>query len=78
MISTEQNIQIRGRDVESGTCIIRRGQQISPGIAGLAAAAGYSTVPVFKKPTVTIIGTGDEIVYQERLFARASCTPAIS
>ena len=57
-----QNIQARGRDVESGTCIMRRGWQISPGIAGLAAAAGHGTVPVFRKPTVAIIGTGDEIV----------------
>jgi molybdopterin molybdotransferase len=43
-------------------CIIRSGRQISPGIVGLLAAAGHSMVPVFKKPTVGIVGTGDEIV----------------
>jgi molybdopterin molybdotransferase len=57
-----RNIQLRGRDVESRTCIIKQGQQVSPGIIGLIAAAGHSMVPVFKNPTVAIIGTGDEIV----------------
>ena len=57
-----RNILPRGRDVESRKCIIKHGQQISPGIIGLIAAAGHSVVPVFKNPTVAIIGTGDEIV----------------
>jgi molybdopterin molybdotransferase len=57
-----RNIQPRGRDVESRKCIIKHGQQISPGMIGLIAAAGHSMVPVFKTPTVAIIGTGDEIV----------------
>lgn len=57
-----QNILRRGRDVESRSCILKNGQQISPGMVGLIAAAGISTVPVFKKPAVAIIGTGDEIV----------------
>ncbi len=57
-----RNILRRGRDVESRTCIIKQGQKLSPGIVGLIAAAGYNMVPVFKNPTVAIIGTGDEIV----------------
>jgi len=57
-----QNILRRGRDVGSRSCILRQGQQISPGIVGLIAAAGHSIVPVFKNPTVAILGTGDEIV----------------
>jgi len=57
-----RNILRCGTDVESRSCIIKRGQQLSPGIVGLIAAAGHSMVPVFKNPTVAIIGTGDEIV----------------
>ncbi|MGA2913453.1 MAG: molybdopterin molybdotransferase MoeA [Methanoregula sp.] len=57
-----RNILPRGRDVESRKCIIKHGQRISPGIIGLIAAAGHSMVPVYKNPTVAIIGTGDEIV----------------
>ena len=57
-----KNILPRGSDVASRTCILRTGQQISPGMAGLLAAAGHSTVPVFRNPFVGIIGTGDELV----------------
>ncbi len=57
-----RNIQPRGSDVECHKCILKQGQQITPGITGLIAAAGHSTVTVFKNPTVAIIGTGDEIV----------------
>jgi molybdopterin molybdotransferase len=57
-----RNILRQGRDVKSCSCIIKQGQHLSPGIVGLIAAAGHSTIPVFKNPTVAIIGTGDEIV----------------
>jgi molybdopterin molybdotransferase len=56
------NILRRGRDVTSRKCIIRSGQQISPAVMGLLAAAGYNVIPVFRNPVVGIVGTGDEIV----------------
>lgn len=56
------NILPRGSDVAFRERILRAGQQISPGMAGLLAVAGHSTVPVFRNPVVGIIGTGDEIV----------------
>lgn len=57
-----RNILPHGIDVSLQKCIIRKGSQISPGMAGLLAAAGHSAVPVFKTPSVAVIGTGDEIV----------------
>jgi molybdopterin molybdotransferase len=59
-----KNILPRGSDVSLGEKVLRTGQQISPGMTGLLVAAGHSTVPVFKKPLVGIIGIGDEIVEQ--------------
>ena len=56
------NILPRGTDVSFRTCILRSGRHISPGMAGLLAAAGHSKIPVFRNPVVGIIGTGDEIV----------------
>jgi len=56
------NILPRGTDVSFRTCILRSGRHISPGMAGLLAAAGHSEIPVFRNPVVGIIGTGDEIV----------------
>ncbi len=57
-----RNILPRGSDVALGKCILHSGQFISPGIAGLLAAAGHSIISVFRNPVVGIIGTGDEIV----------------
>jgi molybdopterin molybdotransferase len=57
-----RNILPRGSDVAFRNRILRSGQQISPGAAGLLAAAGHNTVPVFKTPFVGIIATGDEII----------------
>ncbi len=57
-----RNILRQGSDISAGKCIVRKGGQISPGMAGLLAAAGHGTVPVFRNPSVAVIGTGDEIV----------------
>ena len=57
-----RNILPHASDVAIGKRIIAAGQLISPGLAGILAAAGHSTVPVFKNPKVAVIGTGDEIV----------------
>lgn len=57
-----RNILPRGSDIESGNLVVRSGTPISPGMAGLLAASGHSTIPVFKNPVVGIVGTGDEIV----------------
>jgi molybdopterin molybdotransferase len=57
-----RNILPKGRDVRLGQKIMDRGTVISPGQAGLLAAAGHSQVQVIKNPVVTIIATGDEVV----------------
>ncbi len=57
-----RNILPRGSDVAFRGCLLRSGRQISPGMAGLLAAAGHSMLPVFRNPVVGILGTGDEIV----------------
>lgn len=57
-----KNILKRGSDAAFGECILRKGQKVSPVMAGLLAAAGHSVVPVVRNPIVGIIGTGDEIV----------------
>ncbi len=51
-----------GEDLRKGECILSRGQPIRPQEMGVLAAIGKSDVPVFKKPIVAIISTGDEIV----------------
>lgn len=51
-----------GEDLCKGECILSRGRPIRPQEMGVLATLGKSDVPVFKKPVVAIISTGDEIV----------------
>ncbi|MBF0303549.1 MAG: molybdopterin molybdotransferase MoeA [Desulfamplus sp.] len=57
-----RNILPKGSDVKAGECIVKKNQLLTPGFAGLLAAAGFSEIPVFKQPRVAIIATGDEVV----------------
>jgi molybdopterin molybdotransferase len=57
-----RNILPRGSDVAKGEIVGHRGSLISPGLAGILAAAGHSQIPVVRRPSVAIIATGDEVV----------------
>jgi molybdopterin molybdotransferase len=57
-----RNILRSGGEVESGASIIKQGDLLSPGILGLAAAAGIGNIRVWRRPKVAVIGIGDEIV----------------
>jgi len=57
-----RNILPHGNDVAIGKVVVKSGQLISPGLAGLLAAAGHSAISVYRRPSVGIISTGDEIV----------------
>lgn len=57
-----RNILPRGSDVAQGILVAQTGQMLTPGIAGLLAAAGYNQVSVVRRPTVAILATGDEVV----------------
>ncbi len=59
---TAKNILPAGGDVARDALILKAGQTISPVMAGLLAAAGHHTIPVYARPLVGILGTGDEIV----------------
>ena len=51
-----------GDDARSGDIIARPGEAITPGRAALLAAIGVSHVDVYRRPRVTIISTGNEVV----------------
>ncbi|KAL2421692.1 Gephyrin [Exophiala dermatitidis] len=58
-----ENIREPGSDIALGELILKRGTQISPlgGEIGLLAAAGIRRVPVYRKPRVGVMSTGDEV-----------------
>ena len=57
-----RNIISKGADVTLSECMAKRGDRLSPGMVGMLAAAGFAEIPVFWRPHVAIIATGDEVV----------------
>ncbi|GES60189.1 molybdenum cofactor biosynthesis protein Gephyrin [Aspergillus terreus] len=63
-IKPNENVREPGSDVALGSCILRKGDLITPvgGEIGLLAATGTKTVKVYRKPCVGVLSTGDELV----------------
>jgi molybdopterin molybdotransferase len=59
---TGQDIRLAGEDVQPGETVITRGDVIRPAQIGMLAALGRSFIPVYQKPLVAILATGDELV----------------
>jgi molybdopterin molybdotransferase len=56
------NIRDAGSDLKKGQVIIKKGLAIQPLHLQLLATSGYTTLPVFKKPSVAFLCTGSELV----------------
>ncbi len=61
-IAAGQNIGFAGSDIAQGETLLRHGAQIGSREIGMLAACGLAQVPVFKRPRVAVISTGDELV----------------
>ena len=57
-----QNMRTKGSDFVAGDVVANAGAAITPGLIGLAAAAGHTTLAVCERPRVALIATGDELV----------------
>jgi molybdopterin molybdotransferase len=57
-----RNILRTGGEVKAGATIVKKGERLLPGYLGLAAAAGINKVSVFRRPSVAVVGVGDEVV----------------
>ncbi|EGT59352.1 CBN-MOC-1 protein [Caenorhabditis brenneri] len=61
-VSDGTNIREPGSEVRQGDIIVRAGSKIGSAELGILNAFGIKEVHVFKKPSVTIISTGNELV----------------
>ena len=61
-VAPGQHVIETGEDIAKGEKILARGSLLRPQEIGLLAAFGRETVKVYRKPVVSIISTGDEIV----------------
>jgi molybdopterin molybdotransferase len=65
-VKTGENIGRAGEDIKRGELILKKGKLIRPAEIGMLASLGKYEINVFKKPRVSIISTGDEIVDTDR------------
>jgi molybdopterin molybdotransferase len=57
-----ENIVAAGSEAKSGSTIVPAGTRLAASQIAAAAACGYATVPVYARPRVAILATGDELV----------------
>jgi molybdopterin molybdotransferase len=57
-----ENTISRGEDIKAGGVVLEKGTVIRPQHVGVLASVGLERVPVFKRPRVSIISTGDELI----------------
>jgi molybdopterin molybdotransferase len=57
-----ENIRNAGEDIATGQTVIHKGDRLNPAAIGLLASLNRSAVPVYRRPSVAIISTGDEIL----------------
>jgi len=57
-----RNIFSKGADVALGEQMCAPGDRLTPGALGILAAAGFGEIPVYRRPCVAMIATGDEVV----------------
>lgn len=56
------SVRAAGEDVTAGTVVVQRGTLLRPAEIGVLATVGAANVPVFRRPRVAILATGDELV----------------
>ena len=56
------NVRPRGQDFAEGATLMAAGTRLSARHIGLAAAAGHAAATVWRRPRVTLVATGDELV----------------
>lgn len=61
-VKTHQHIRFRGEDVSAGELITAAGTIIRPPEVSMLASFGRVLVPVYRRPIVAILSTGDELV----------------
>ncbi len=54
-----------GEDIQKGEVILKEGQRLRPCDIAVLAALGIRDIPVFRKPLVAIIPTGEELVSRD-------------
>jgi molybdopterin molybdotransferase len=61
-VSPGKNIGLRGEDITRGTTLLQRGRVLRPQDLGVMSSVGVGEVPVFRRPRVRLVVTGNELL----------------
>ncbi len=61
-VSKGENVCLKGEDIEKGEIVLKKGTLIRAPEVAILAMLGRSRVKVYRKPTVSILCTGDELI----------------
>lgn len=61
-IPLEHNIRPLGEQVKANDVALKKGTKLTPAAIGYLISLGITTVPVFKKPNIAIVTTGNELI----------------
>ena len=56
------NVRCKGEDIAKGALILRRGTVLRPSEIGVLASLGCLTALVIRRPVVSVLATGDELI----------------
>jgi molybdopterin molybdotransferase len=68
-VAPGENVIRSGEDFAKGSTVLEKGRQLRPQDLGVLSGLGVSEIPVFRKPVVVIISTGDELVGPDQPLA---------
>lgn len=57
-----ENVVAQGAEAKAGQELLSRGMRVGPAQIGMAAAVGKARLTVYRKPSVAVLATGDELV----------------
>lgn len=61
-VTSGQHVGRAGADIAAGSVVLRAGDHLQPARVGVLAALGLTSVPVYARPRVAIVSTGNEVV----------------
>ena len=61
-LTNDKNIRLKGEQIEKGNLALPKGTKLNAAAIGFLATLGITEVPVYKKPSITIVVTGNELV----------------
>jgi molybdopterin molybdotransferase len=65
-VAPGENVILQGEDFREGEIVFNAGHELRSQDIGVLAGLGITRIPVFRRPRVAIISTGDELVPPER------------